>query len=368
MKYPFGIISDTHNHNFSSFATILPNGLNSRLDYTLAEIQRAGEEVLKQGGDTLFHTGDLFHVRGNVCPSVQNPTKALFEELTEKGLNIILLAGNHDLESESASDLHNASTILDSINGVEVVSSRWVYRSVCKVAMLPWFESLDELRTNVAELIAEISARGDLSSYELMLHAPLNGVIPGMPDIGLTPEEVMEWGFKRVFFGHYHNHKSFEDKVFSVGATTHQTWGDIGSLAGFLIVGEDKVTHHKTLAPNFVAITGEDFEDMDAMLLMEKVVDNFVRLDLGLVSVETIEKCKKYLMDMGARGVIVRATKKSEASRVDSLGTGATAGSVDSLEDATCKWIDSNLDGEEDPDVIGQAKLIAMNALSTVEE
>jgi DNA repair exonuclease SbcCD nuclease subunit len=367
MKYPYGIISDTHNHNFSSFATILENGLNSRLDYTLAEIQRAGEEVLKQGGNTLFHTGDLFHVRGNVCPSVQNPTKALFEQLTAKGLNIVLLAGNHDLESESASDLHNASTILDSIKGVTVVSEP-IISPTNKLVMIPWFESLESLRDKVEELIMTITPEGIPSEYELMLHAPLNGVIPGMPDIGLTPEEVMEWGFKRVFFGHYHNHKNFKDKVFSVGATTHQTWGDIGSLAGFLIVSEDKVVHHKTLAPNFVAITGEDFEDMDTMLLMEKVVDNFVRLDLGVVSNEAIEKCKKYLLDMGARGVIVRATKKTEASRVDSLGTGATAGSVDSLEDATCKWIDANLDGEEDPDVIGQAKLIAMNALSTVEE
>lgn len=367
MKYPYGIISDTHNHNFSSFATILPNGLNSRLEYTLAEIERAGLEVLKQGGDTLFHAGDLFHVRGSVCPSVQNPTKALFEELGAKGLKIILLAGNHDLESESSSELHNASTILDALPNVMSVA-RPTYVSGTDIAMLPWVDSVDELRVKVAEFTAELSVIARLKKMDLILHAPLNGVIPGMPDIGLTPEEVKEWGFRRVFFGHYHNHKNFDNKVFSVGATTHQTWGDIGSLAGFLIVDEDKVTHHKTLAPNFVAITGEDFETMDYMLLMEKVVDNFVRLDLGVVSTEAIEKCKAYIMKMGARGVIVRATKKSEASRVDSLGTGATTGAIDSLEDATCKWIDANLDGEEDPDVIGMAKMISMNALSSVEE
>ena len=61
-----------------------------------------------------------------------------------------------------------------------------------------------------------------------------------VPYGALVPErrhDLAKLGFRRVFAGHYHHHCSFEDgKVWSIGATTHQTASDIGTKAGFLLV------------------------------------------------------------------------------------------------------------------------------------
>jgi len=104
-----GLISDTHNHNWSVFSSTLPTGVNSRLQHILDETWRAAVTVKERGGDTIIHTGDIFHVRGSVAPSVLNPTVELYGRIyNDLGLNIYLLAGNHDLEGNNSSTLGNA--------------------------------------------------------------------------------------------------------------------------------------------------------------------------------------------------------------------------------------------------------------------
>ena len=90
----YGIISDTHCHNWSTFATVGVDGVNTRLSIILKEIKRAAEEVKKAGGKRLFHAGDLFHVRGSVAPSVLNPTLKYFEQIIEMGVEPVIICGN----------------------------------------------------------------------------------------------------------------------------------------------------------------------------------------------------------------------------------------------------------------------------------
>ena len=75
-----------------------------------------------------------------------------------------------------------------------------------------------------------------------MIHAAVDGVIDGLPSHGIAAADLEVYGFNRVYFGHYH--KELTEKVIPVGATTHQTWGDIDSHAGFIIVGDDDTIYH----------------------------------------------------------------------------------------------------------------------------
>lgn len=91
---PYGVISDCHVHEWSQFSTVLPTGVNSRLQEILDEIGLAAFDVSSNGGDTLYITGDLFHVRGSVSPKVLNPVKDLFTALTKPGnLKIVVQIG-----------------------------------------------------------------------------------------------------------------------------------------------------------------------------------------------------------------------------------------------------------------------------------
>ncbi len=45
-NFPYAVISDTHNHNWSAFSETTPENVNSRLQIILNETMRAAEEVL----------------------------------------------------------------------------------------------------------------------------------------------------------------------------------------------------------------------------------------------------------------------------------------------------------------------------------
>lgn len=308
MTLPFGIISDTHNHAWSTFGNTLPNGVNDRLQFILDETIRAAETVKAQGGKVLVHTGDVFHVRGSVAPSVLNPTVDAYRHITkELGVETYLIAGNHDLEGNNSSKLGNAGEALAGA-GVHVVSEPFIHHGH-KFVLIPYYSSNDRLREVIKEQINLIPSE-IVGEYSLFIHAPLNGVIIGIPDHGFSSHELAAFGFKSVFCGHYHNHKSFGN-VYSVGALTHQTFGDIGSKAGFLIVDGGKVTHYTSNAPRFV-----DYDtSWDEIEEVEYVTGNYVRARLENASNEDVVGVRNYLTGRGARAVQIIHIPKTEVTR-----------------------------------------------------
>lgn len=299
----YGVISDTHHHNWTQFAHTNDQGVNSRLQHTLDETLRAAEWVKKQGGKALIHCGDLFHVRGTVAPSVLNPTLDLYANIIHNlDLPIYILSGNHDLESNNASDLTSAVSALSKVGAVIVNKPH--YLPSLGVLMIPWQPSVAALRECVAAF-----TEAKHFNIDLFIHAPVNGVIAGIPDAGLTPEEVRDWGFRRVFVGHYHNHVAFPGDVFSVGALTHQTFSDIGAKAGFLMVNDDGVQHCPTAAPMFVDVpTTVDEEELRAA-----IEGNFVRAKPRDFTEEQLKALRDMLTTNGALGVVMHPINSSSA-------------------------------------------------------
>jgi DNA repair exonuclease SbcCD nuclease subunit len=324
---PYGVISDTHNHGWSAFATTLPTGVNSRLQVILDETLRAGREVLKQGGQTLFHGGDLFHVRGNLAPSVLNPTMAAYQELIDMGLQIVINAGNHDLEGKEAADVSSAITALRGI-GCRIVN-KVSYGLHDDVAIIPWIANIKNLK----EAIEAIDP-ADRPGTDLLLHAPIDGVIKGLPDHGLSDVYLAGLGFRRVFSGHYHHHKDFGNGVYSIGATTHQTWSDIGSKAGFLIVSDAGVKWHSTHAPQFVEIDGSTSPE-DIPLIVD---GNYARVTINSAKTGDVDATRQFLMDSGALGVIVLSEKTAGAA---STRVGSTYKAGTSMETSIGDYIKS---------------------------
>lgn len=317
--FPYAILSDIHLHGWTQFAKIEEDGLNSRLKIILDEIWRAAEELKEAGGKYMFLAGDVFHVRGKIEPSVQNPTLDLFKKVKDQfGIQVVAIPGNHDNESRETTRLGNAIVALEGV-GVEVAgeveSFGSDYDSDSRVIMIPWEPSNDTLR-------ARCNVMGDPDT-DLIIHAPLNGVLVGIPDHGLSPEEVAAWGYKRVFCGHYHNHKVFENgKVISIGATTHQTWSDVGTKAGFLMVYEDHIEFRASQAPKFSEITDMD----DEVGLMEQVDGNYVRVKIGTATETEIKTIRDSLMGLGALAVRIDTVKVKE--RVERTGAIKVGGSL----------------------------------------
>lgn len=333
---PYAIISDTHNHNWSAFSTPLESGVNSRLNIILDEVERCAETLAKAGGRMIYHGGDLFHVRGSVAPSVLNPTKERYRHIHEKyGVQFAVLGGNHDFEGKHSTRLGNAVAALecDWVSAIDKACHDEL--DPHHIIMIPWHESIAQLRDEIDEW-----ANAGYPPSDLIIHAPIDGVIHGIPPHGLTAAELAGYGFKRVFAGHYHHHKDFGNGVYSIGALTHHTWSDVGSKAGFLIVTETDVTWHASHAPSFIDITSE--HDPAEVELM--VPDNYVRAKITSSKASEIEDLRKWLTDSGALGVVIQVVK--EPARVRAGGMSVKAGS--SIEASIGDYIKAHCDTDQE--------------------
>lgn len=346
MKYPYLITSDQHAHNWSQFAGVGEDGVNTRLRAILNEMTRAHGALLAEGGDTSFYGGDLFHVRGRIEPSVFNPTFETIEGIHAHapGLKTYAIPGNHDLEGKNADALGNAMQALSSIEGFKVFTEP---KLVGDVLVIPWFQDLNELRS-ILQTWSEIE---DAPGWDVIIHAPVNGIIKGIPDHGLEASELAAYGFRRVFSGHYHDHKVMEGgKVISIGATTHQTWNDPGSLAGFLLVWPDRIQHVRSEAPAFIDLHDHDLESFEAMI--ELVSGNYVRFKVDDVTASEVEKWREDLKGAGALGSIILANKK----KPDTTRTGTTVTASKSLEASVAEFVANQL---KPADVVSVQKLCA---------
>lgn len=341
------IISDTHHHAWTHFAHTVEDGRNSRNEIIIEETRKAAHVLKEKGGNTIIHAGDIFHTRGKLQPSILNPVIELYEELVAEGFDIHVIPGNHDMEANSSGRYTNAVTALRGI-GVKIYE-RTTYSEELNILFIPWLPKVQDYRDALADF--EESGSG---TYDVVTHSPLNGVIEGLPNNGLSAEELFEYGDMRTFFtGHYHNHKCYDDdaadqQVVSIGALTHQNFGDIKSLAGYLIYDKDReeFEHFETDAPKFKHFDTDlhDFDEYDFR-------NAYVRVKTDFTDDKDLRELKKMIEDEGACGVILMPVKKAstvertevttshmsmQASVVEFIGLK----DIENKEDVTAKALD----------------------------
>ena len=349
---PYVLSSDQHAHNWSQFSQVGADGINTRLAAILAEIERSADTLLKAGGTHMFLGGDLFHVRGRIEPEVLNPTMDLFKRICAKGIKVHAIAGNHDLSGKFSSKLGNAMQALDEIEGFMAITTPTLVKMTengqptTEVMMIPWIEDLNDLRS-----VCKSHAGVD---RDLIIHAPLNGVIKGLPDHGLDPVEVAAWGYKRVFIGHYHSHQEPVPGVYSIGATAHQTWSDPDTIAGFIVVDETSIQHYETAAPQFVNVDDGQFD-------ANYVFGNYCRLRLKDADEQTIKDLRVNLIASGALGIVDHSSKKREVRR----GAASTSGNV-TLEVSVATFVMKTQDTKLDRRIIAREALDILTEARTV--
>ncbi|MGI4851997.1 MAG: metallophosphoesterase [Janthinobacterium lividum] len=327
MSAPYGLISDLHCHAWSAFSSVDSKGRNTRLMEILNELSRCCAATLDQGGDTVVIAGDLFHVRGSVEPEVFNPVKDCITHWYNEGIQFLAIAGNHDLTSEDSQELGSAVAMLDG-NGFLTYHTPGF--GVSNLVLFPWVKGTAQLKAALENFIdTRGGAFGD--DHDLILHAGIDGVLPGMPDHGLTPAYLAGLGFKRVFSGHYHNAKQFESgKVVSIGAPTHQTWSDLGSRAGWWIVHPTTQQFYASHAPSFIDLDGT--EDPDDIPLI--VDGHYVRARIGSATNEEVASWRELLTKAGARGVSIQSIPATAESKRE----GVTVKSLSSLSDSVLAY------------------------------
>lgn len=319
MTSPYGLIADIHLHPWTAFASVDPvTGMNTRLLALHRSISEACAGVQAAGGNTVVIAGDVFHVRGSVSPTVLNSTKDLLDAWARKGMRFSIIPGNHDLEGKHSTRLGAAVTALAGLETQICDTTTTQFIGGNAIVVVPWFEDVKSLTAEIEAVAARATAVGGIiSKIDLILHAPIDGVIFGLPDHGLSADYLGKLGFKRVFAGHYHNHKDFGNGVFSIGAIAHHTWSDVDTVAGYLLVYPDRVVQVPTSAPLFVGV--------DSGATEAQVKGNYVRANLnGSPTMKEVAELRKQFEDWGALGSRIDVLRAPARVRPTVAGVAAT--------------------------------------------
>ena len=358
-RKPYGLMADIHLHLWNAFSHTNDSNINNRLALILDEIERCAETLNKKGGSEIYIAGDVFHVRGSVSPSVLNPFEHRLEQINTKyGTKFIILPGNHDMENRDSSWVSNAITTL-ACDYVYTHSHEYALDVKNGIALIPWFDKIDEFKV-AAKRLADTIDSATRITMDLLIHAPIDGVIPLLPDHGLGAEWLAELGFKRVFAGHYHNHKDFGNGVYSIGAIAHHTWSDVGSKAGFLIVDDD-VKWFKSRCPDFVEIPFGTSE-VDAALMAS---GNYVKARTESTKMSEIEALRKFFTDEGALGVVIQHVPPATVVRASSSVTASSPTERSSLEQSVDKFISGLI---SDPLQEQHKKMVAIESQKILAE
>lgn len=261
------IASDTHVHSYSDFATVLDNGLNSRLYHCLSALEQALDRAHQQDYPFLF-CGDLIHSRTLIDARVMVELTNLFRKWTKKGVEIVMIPGNHDLYSKTG-DRTTALKVFASIKGVHVFD-KYIYRAhnglnvLCCGYGVPMFKS-EEL----------LSTRLERQPAILLGHDFVAGTKTGdgyMFESGIAVKELkrMYKVCRGFFFGHIHTFQEVEEgRIYVPGATLQRYFADAGEPRGFLEVQVRKdgveVEHIKPEGvPEFIVL---DYDDLNRVKL-----------------------------------------------------------------------------------------------------
>lgn len=186
--------------------------------------------------------------------TLKRAKEMFFDPLANLGVDVHILAGNHDTYFKNTNDVNSVDLLLKeygiSFNVIDHPST--IYVGPHKICMMPWIcaENYEDSMETLKDTDATICCG----------HFEIDGfqMYRGMPaHEGLKRELFRKFDF--TFSGHYH-HKSNADSIFYLGNPYQLTWQDYGDNRGFHIFDLDKRNLEFVENPNviFHRITYDD--------------------------------------------------------------------------------------------------------------
>lgn len=317
MRPPILVISDVQFHNFKQHSTTV-GGVNSRLLQQIGAWEDAIEIGLGAGCKMLVIPGDVFEIRGQIKPSVFNRVTQLIFEALHKGLDVVSIPGNHDMEhfeaGESAIDTWDLLYVerfggTPQRDSAVVREPRVIVMGGYRIAGIPYIHNVEKFK----EVFKEI---GGQEPEITLIHQGVDDFDnTGTLTTGLTAKWLEDHCPGRIICGHYHFPMN-KGRVLNPGALVQHRFSDEGSARGCWVVYDslDEPEFHRIKSPEFVT-----WRDHGATHL-PKAENNFVRVITK--SVREGEKIRKTAMDAGALSVIVQVEKEFKTAHEKTVAMG----------------------------------------------
>lgn len=329
------IFSDLHSHPFKPYATILPNGMNSRLADAINCIKQIHEHAVALGADLVLFGGDMFHVRKTISVQAFN---AVYQEMSKFAVDkipVALIHGNHD-QADKAGDQYSIYAFSSFLHVVD--KPGWLllngadHKQTYAIMAVPYMEDVDHLKSITAEQCPYQDVHKIFLGHMGIQGAVVGSdfVYPGLYDPkiqDLRPEQ-----FDAVYLGHFHKHQQLAKNAWYIGAPFQHNWGDREDSRGFLIYDTETKTHERILLkyPKFVQVTDKDVEESDTHGADLCEPDSFVRVLSHTAWSET--QREEYRKHINARSLEIVPPKRDQAPVPNRLQVDPTVATSELLE------------------------------------
>jgi DNA repair exonuclease SbcCD nuclease subunit len=236
------LIADIHVHNFTEFATILPDGTNSRMRDILSVFDHLKKHCLENDIKDVLILGDIFHVRSRIDVGVYDAVYHKFKELVDSGIRLVILVGNHD-QALKIGEVHALAPFSEFAEVVD--KPTWVRFGAKSDSLTAWLcPFVDD--TEILNLQIQKGQQNPPTSGKMLLglHTSIHGSAIGSINYvmkhGLTVEQVAPENWDWVACGHHHKPQFMTDNMFYIGAPIQHNFGDEGDPRGFMVLDTKK--------------------------------------------------------------------------------------------------------------------------------
>ena len=238
---------------------------------------------------TVLILGDTFDRRKYInFYSLKRTKEMFFEKLFNLGIEVHMLAGNHDTYFKNTNDVNSVDLLLKEYGNINVIDHPTnIYVGPHKICMMPWIcaENYEDSMDTIKETDAEI-CMGHFEIAGFAMHR-------GMPsEEGLNRELFRK--FTHTFSGHYH-HKSNANDIYYLGNPYELTWQDYGDDRGFHLfdLGSKELTFIKNPNVMFHRIVYDDKVET----IQEVMAKDLSKFTGSYVKVVAVNKTNPYLFD-----------------------------------------------------------------------
>lgn len=254
------------------------------------------EKAVAVGITTIIHLGDFFDDRNSITIPTIRMARKIAKLITESGLQMMVIAGNHDVFYKNRNDVNTLDAIFsDYPNIVSYDEPTTVKLDGVKVDLIPWINASNF--ESVSDFIGSSTSPICCGHFEFSGFPFHKGGRPA--DHGMSTKLFSN--YEKVFTGHYHT-RSKMGNIEYIGSGFEYTWADWNDRKGFVVLDLDKknVEHeHVSFTPetavNFVWIHLQEDGQVSDIYPEVKPDNRFVRIT---VEGKPNKKTEKYITEV----------------------------------------------------------------------
>lgn len=229
----------------------------------------------KHQAEWLWHLGDLKHTYSPVDVRIVNFGVHFVKRITNAGIKLAILLGNHDRAGMSA-DSDNWFPALQAAGALTIDKpSAFADGSVVGV---PYISDPEESR-------AAFKWAAKQKAQYLLFHNELRGcrvnVYSKMPDAPLSLKDLRTDAYKYCLGGHIHLYQQMGSNLYFVGSPFIQDWGEANQRKGVMLVGEGKPKFIETEFPGLYDPSLPNFKESKPRTWKGSTVRIHVAFDKG---------------------------------------------------------------------------------------